>query len=116
MSTISNLDDIIDSRQIIDRIADLIDDPDLADYSTELTDLQELAATAAPYAEDWEYGEQLIRYSYFVEYAQELAEDIWPPAVPHAWPTSHIDWQAAADELQQDYTEVNFAGVPYWIR
>jgi hypothetical protein len=27
-----------------------------------------------------------------------------------------IDWEQAAYELKQDYTEVNFDGVSYWIR
>lgn len=32
------------------------------------------------------------------------------------WPLRHIDWDAAAEELKQDYTSVEFDGVTYWIR
>ena len=33
-----------------------------------------------------------------------------------AWPANHIDWEAAADALLIDYTEVDFAGETYYIR
>ena len=32
------------------------------------------------------------------------------------WPNNHLDWKAAAEELQLDYTEVDFDGVTYWTR
>lgn len=64
---------------------------------------------------DWTYGETLIRDSYFVEYAQDLAEDCG--MIPHnlQWPCHCIDWDKAARELQMDYMCVDFDGVRYWI-
>ena len=111
-----NTDDVVDSRDVIARIDELTEDPDLADYSTELVDLTALAAEAADYADDWEYGETLIRDSYFQTYAQELAEDVCTSEFSRDWPFRCIDWEQAARELQQDYTVVEFAGVTYWIR
>ena len=32
------------------------------------------------------------------------------------WPYSCIDWEQAAEELQQDYMSVEFDGVTYWMR
>ena len=105
----SNADDLIDSRDVIDAIenADLDDD--------ELKALKELAEEASG-SPDWEYGETLIRDSYFENYARELAEDTGAIKGDEDWPLRHIDWEAAADELKNDYFSVDFDGVEYWIR
>jgi hypothetical protein len=77
-------------------------------------------ADEASGSDDWEYGATLVRDSYFVEYAQKLAEDC--DMLPRnqdrrvSWPCSCIDWDEAASQLQQDYTTVNFGGVTYWTR
>ena len=67
-------------------------------------------------AEDWEYGEQFIRDDVFTEYAQELAEDCGMVSDDAAWPVRHIDWEAAANELRQDYSVVTLAGTDYLFR
>ena len=116
---ITNTADYIDSRDVIARIDYLREiEAELdSDEREELTALVALAEEASGYAEDWRYGATLIRDSYFEEYARELAEDIGALGnkdIP--WPANHIDWEAACDELKQDYTEVDFDGVAYWIR
>jgi hypothetical protein len=114
---ISEYADVIDSRDIIARIdtlqADLeeIDD----DEREELAVLLALSEECAGYASDWTYGEALIRESYWVKYAQELAEDCGFTASDE-WPGRHIDWEAAADELSQDYSDVDYRGVTYRVR
>lgn len=101
---ICNTDDIIDSRQVIERIEELqadrqefidaLADEDITpeDRETAIAELNEwnglngpelaaleaLAKEAEGYAEDWQYGAALIRDSYFETYAQELAEDCAP--------------------------------------
>lgn len=82
----------------------------------ELKTLRELADEASGYAADWQYGEALIRDSYFEEYAQELAEDIGAINPDSSWPNNCIDWERAARELRMDYTGVDFDGVTYWTR
>ena len=99
----TNRDDIIDSRDIIKRVAELEDERDShkeaaetyaeenrltfdedAEQETwndteegqELKALKALADQAEGYADDWTYGASLIRDSYFETYAQDLAEDI----------------------------------------
>jgi hypothetical protein len=58
----------------------------------------------------------MIAESDFVEYAQELAEDIGAIDRNAKWPLHHIDWAAAAEDLKQDYQEVEFDGDTYLVR
>lgn len=119
MNEPSNRNDVIDSRDIIERIEELdelreegqADDDDLA----ELEGLRELAEECAG-SPDWEHGETLIRATYWVEYAQQLADDCGMVPSGLGWPVRHIDWEAAAEELRIDYSEVDYDGVPYYIR
>ncbi len=126
----TKFDDVIDSRDIIARIeqlsalrepgpVDLGDDDDNAtdqdQLFAELAALEALAKQGEDYADDWEYGETLIRDSYFEDYARELAEDI-DAVKSDTWPNNCIDWKRAARELQMDYTAIDFDGVTYWIR
>ena len=114
---ITNYDDIIDSRDVIERINDLelviesLDDHE----KKELETLKGLTKECEGYS-DWEYGAVLIRNSYFTEYAEQLAEDIGAIETGGNWPTYCIDWEWAARELKMDYTCVDFDGVDYWIR
>lgn len=120
--SIDNTEDIIDSRDVIARIEELEALADDSDYEMddderhELEALRALAEEAAGCAGDWQHGEALIRWSYFKTYAEELAEDIGAIGRDVQWPLGHIDWEAAADELQIDYASVDFDGVEYWIR
>jgi len=127
-NTISNSDNVIDSRDVIDRIEHLTSERDDAveeggdaiaaweqEYGDELKALEALADEASG-AADWEHGESLIRDSYFTQHAEELANDIGRVNGDLEWPLCHIDWEAAAEDLQQDYTSVDFDGVTYWIR
>jgi hypothetical protein len=86
-----------------------------SDEAQELAALEVLASEAEGYG-DWHHGETLIRDSYFTDYAQQLADDIGAIDRDAKWPTNHIDWEAAADELKQDYTEVCFNGTAYLMR
>lgn len=112
---ISNTQDIIDSRDVIERIKALEGTEDETEKA-ELKALEALQEEAEGYSDDWKYGATLIRDSYFTEYAQELAEDIGAIDRNAKWPLQHIDWEAAADELKQDYTSVEFDGTTYWVR
>lgn len=105
----SNRDDVIDSRDIIEAIdsGDLDEDDQKA--------FEELAKEGEG-SPDWPHGETLIRDSYFEDYARQLAEDTGMLKGDEEWPLRHIDWEAAAGELKQDYFSVDFDGVEYWIR
>tara|TARA_Y100000310_G_scaffold88541_1_gene85556 strand:- start:196 stop:546 length:351 start_codon:yes stop_codon:yes gene_type:complete len=109
---IKNTEDVIDSRDVIERIEYL---NAAALFSHELVTLKALAKECGDYS-DWEHGEQLIRESYFVEYAQELAGDCGMVKETNDWPHYCIDWERAARELAYDYSIVEFDGVDYYIR
>lgn len=121
---ISNMDDVIDIRDVIARIEDLeematdesLTQDERTHANNELAVLQSLAEQAEGYAGDQHHGEQLIRDSYFKEYAQELAGDVVTINTSVTWPNNCIDWDWAAREIQMDYTAVDFDGVTYWIR
>jgi hypothetical protein len=125
---IDNSAELIDSREIIARIAWLdaelsdVDFGAIGDESDELWDqwheleqLRALADQASGYG-DWEYGETLISDDHFEAYAKELAEDIGAIDSDAKWPAYCIDWERAADELRQDYTSYDFGGQTYWGR
>jgi hypothetical protein len=144
MPDISNQDDVIDSRDVIERLEHLAhlhqagpvdmgddNDTDQDDLFAEERALTKLAEEASQYADDWEFGEILIRDSYFKDYARELVEECGYFNAPRqsmstysepntidwsAWPYRCIDWDQVAKELLQDYTAVDFDGVTYWIR
>jgi hypothetical protein len=132
-TTIMNDQDIIDSRDIIDRIDELEDELEglgsegdcekqgLLDEWQELKALKELSDQGQSESSDWIHGETLIRRSYFVDYTEELINDCYEmPKQMHSgdWPFRHmtIDYEAAAKELEQDYSSIDFDGVEYLIR
>lgn len=134
--TISNSDDLIDVREIIERVetlealrvpgpVDLGDDADNAtDQDVLFAELAEFEALLAALAgnggdEQWRgdwYPVTLVRDSYFEDYARELAEDIGAIPDDARWPCTCIDWEKAASQLQQDYSTVEYDGVTYWYR
>lgn len=110
--------DVIDSREVIERIEELRSLPNRDRYDqVELSTLLPLAEQGDDCSPEWEDGATLIRYDYFPRYAREFAEGISEMDYPNAvWPLNCIDWRKAAEELQKDYTAIDFNGVTYWIR
>lgn len=130
MTTIdtSNLkyEDIIDVRDLIERIEELQSDfdldPDLLgeeereELQTLLAILEDLKGCGGDeqWRGDW-YPITLIRESYFTDYVQELLEDCGeiPRDLPHY---IHIDWEATARDVMVDYSTVTIDGVDYLYR
>ena len=126
MRDIHNNQDIIDSRDVIERLAELESDREdsnedgtlkewYVENGEEYESIKALVEDASR-SPDWKYGEALIRRSYFQDYAQELAEDCGMMPKDLSWPCTCIDWEQAARELEADYFGVNFGGVGYLIR
>ena len=114
-------DQILDSRDVIERIENLraeIGDAAPDDYVSEREDLAILEefAKAASEVSDWEYNETFISDAYFERYAEELARDIGAISDTDQWPVYFIDWEKAADALKQDYSEFILNGFTYWAR
>ncbi len=59
----------------------------------------------------------LIDEDDFEDYAQELVEDIGdlPSDLPH-YISRNIDWSGVADDLRQDYSELEYQGTTYLFR
>ena len=63
---------------------------------------------------DW-YPITMIREDYFTEYCQELVSDIGD--MPREIPSYiEIDWDATADNLKVDYSEIEIDGDTYFYR
>lgn len=118
MSEINNYDEVIDSRDIIERITELEAEEERTDTEQEELDGLKALAEEGETLSDWEYGVTLINENYFQEYAEEFAQDCgWIDRDrAYQWPYNHIDWKEAADELLMDYTELDFNGTTYYAR
>ena len=121
MAELDGTDDYFDSRDVVSRIDELADNmAEGVDFGQEehdeLVALTALRADAEPYIADWNHGETFVSDDYFEQYARELAEKIGTLGIEVGWPQNHIDWEAAADELKQDYTSFEFRGTTYWAR
>lgn len=124
---VANYNDIVDVRDIIERFEYLdgqrddagkpIDEDEGAEWEVLRTLLDELTGYGGDH--QWQgawFPVTLIRDSYFEDYARDLAEDIGAIDRKSQWPYTCIDWEAAAHELQQDYSSVEWDGVTYWYR
>lgn len=142
MNDLDLSDNVIDVRNIIERVEELEsnrdenvsgapDDTETPDPegwpaafpedAAELKLLTELLAELAGYGgdEQWRgnwYPLTLIRDTYFTEYAQELAEDCGMVREGATWPNNCIDWDEAARQLKQDYSTVDVDGTEYFYR
>jgi hypothetical protein len=113
---VHNLQDLIDSRDVIahlaelERVEELLDE----DESEQLEILRSFAEEGETEFSDWNDGVTLIRDSYFKDYARDFVEEVYE--IRNDFPYNCIDWQEVADEMQLDYTEIDFNGIIYWGR
>lgn len=86
------------------------------DYLDELEALQDICSQGEGYG-DWGYGTQLIRDYEFENYAKEVARDCgyMDNKTCDNWPYNCIDWEEAAEQLQQDYSSIEAKGCTYWM-
>ena len=119
---IYNTQDVIDSRDVIERIEELeiliageSKSDDFLEYTDEYDKLVSLKEECEQYSSEWKYGIALIHESYFEYYVQDLLSDIGvlPREIP--WYIV-IDWEKTADNIKIDYTDVDFDGETYYIR
>ena len=118
---ISNTSDILDVRDIITRYEtlesdDSRDDSDEMEFQT----LSELLANLKgmggdhQWKGDW-YPVTLIHEDYFVEYTEELCKDIGYISEDFPWWIT-IDWYDTAENIKQDYTEIDYEDQIYLTR
>ena len=79
-----------------------------------LEEMQELESLENEISE-WSDGNTLIPEEDFVDYCQELCEDIGDVSRDlHSYIV--IDWDATADNIKADYSEVEYQGNTYLVR
>ena len=84
------------------------------DWQEEIDHIEEI-----DYLEDnikeFSYGETMIHVDDWVDYVQELLQDCGdiPRNLPHY---IEIDWKATADNIEVDYSEIDYQGESYYYR
>ena len=122
--TITNTEDLIDIREVIERFEELENDKENASADFDEEEYQALdnlllqlkgSGGDEEWRGDW-YPIMLIRETYFETYAEQLAEDCGDLDENPRWPYTCIDWERAAKELQYDYAACEFEGIIYYYR
>lgn len=137
MGEVNNRQDVLDSRDIQKRIDELESDinllkdeleelldeaeedrdtdrigeieEEIVNIKSELKPLLELADAGIP---DWKYGTTLIHEDYWVKFVQDICEDISGPIPDYIV----VDWEATADNIAQDYSQIDYDGETYYYR
>lgn len=135
--------DIIDSRQIFDRIKELkleglelkneISDKrkelnfdkidsliyQKKDIENEIALLQDFCKECKNYTSEFEYGAAIISWHYFEDYCQEMAKDFGylPNLDRHTFNPIHnfIDWKSWAEFQKMNYSEISCNGYNFFI-
>ena len=100
----------LDTRDLEEQLQELLENE--TENEIEIAELQDLKNSLED--EGWEDGIQMIPCSDFVEYTQDLVRDCYE--MPDNWPFSCIDWEQAAKELEDDYSQIEYDGVDYFYR
>lgn len=102
------------SPEDIEKAQEIVDLAEIDFGTDEVKELEEIQGLAYEIPE-WKYGNTLIHEAEWVDYVQELCEDIGdiPKNIPHY---IEIDWGKTADNIKQDYGEVQFQGETYYYR
>ena len=66
--------------------------------------------------DDWEFGITLVHEDHIEEYAEEYLKEVFNFGDLPEWIILHIDWEAVAEELFQDWSQVEFEGSTYYIQ
>jgi hypothetical protein len=85
-----------------------------SDWKDEINEINEIDEIEH-YCPDFEFGCTLIHYDYFTEYTKELLIDCG--YISKDFPTwIEIDWNATAENVMYDYSEINYRGETYLFR
>ena len=85
------------------------------DWLDEIAEICDIEKIEDELGSEFEYGVTLIHEDYFEEYTEELLIDCG--YISKDFPSwIEIDWEATANNLKQDYTEVEYQGKTYYGR
>ena len=114
---ILKMTDNLDTRDLqerLDELEDLAESNEIDKYDIEeLFELLELKDELGGYG--WEYGINMIHENNFDDYAEELFDECYAHDVPDNL-KNYIDYEAFAEDLQMDYSEVEYQGETYYWR
>jgi chromosome segregation ATPase len=105
-------DDPDSTEEQIDEATEAVKDAETALSDWDIDNGEEFEELKAFY-DDIPAEGTLIHDDYFQTYAQQVAEDIGAIDPKAQWPLNHIDWDAAADALRQDYTVYEWGDETY---
>ena len=112
MNDITNSDDVIDSRDILDYIEKYEDDKDFEDEVKALQSIvKQYCDNYTEGLKDLEFGVTFIRDSYFEDYMWDYFLQF--NQVDEAL-ECYIDIEAFARDQQYDYESISFDGEDYW--
>ena len=81
-------------------------------FEEELKEIEEIDDIENEFGSEFEYGVTLVDVDDWEEYVEELLEDIG--YIPKDFPNwIEIDWEATANNVKVDYTEVTYQGNSY---
>ena len=112
--------DVDDLQKDIDEAQEALDQFNQSYEKDELDTLTEVISQGED-SPDWNHGTALIHENYFTQYTQDLIEDTCEVPAEFSsgkWPWTHmnLDYEAAAEELKQDYTTIDADGHTYYLR
>ena len=82
------------------------------DFEDELKEIEEIDDVENELGSEFEYGVTLVDVDDWEEYVEELLEDTG--YIPKDFPSwIEIDWEATANNVKIDYTEVTYQGNSY---
>ena len=85
------------------------------DWEDELKEIEEIDSIEDELGSEFDYGVTLVHEDYWEEYVEELLIEIgYLPIDFPSW--IEIDWEATANNVKQDYTEVEYQGETYYGR
>lgn len=115
--------DYFDSRDVVERLSEIDNgSPTTVKEKAALIRILDELEEEFPVSEysdvrtDMNCGVQGFAEHYAIEYAEEYASDVAGMDREQPWPFNHIDWEAAADALKEDCTEVEILGSTFYLR
>ena len=84
-------------------------------YEDELQEIEAINSIENELGSEFEYGVTLVDVDDWEEYVKEFLEDIG--YIPKDFPSwIEIDWEATANNVKQDYSEIEYQGTIYLYR
>lgn len=111
-------EEVADAESAVSDAQTNLDDAKIQFGEDEQTELAELDELESEVGMEWRHGEQLIPEDDFEEYARDLADELgyMDNKAASSWPFTCIDWEKAAEELKQDYSQADYQGTTYLFR